>query len=313
MFHSRGLKKLVFDLAKNPIIDEIIIISGYLGPSPITELKKCCGRKPITIVYGMYGESGISKVLHNKLVSLNSDTMKILYSNRPVHAKVYIGLSQSKIAFAEIGSANFSNNGLCNDFREVLIDADSENFDAIEQYYTEVKEKCILCSTIHDRNILKMPINNGDNLDDECTLSFLVDGNVPPASGLNWGHGKGHVNPADAYIKIPKEEVDLHPRLFPPKKYLGKKKERNAIELIWDDGFVMSGLMEGNGNKRKGLVFPKQLSSAGSKKIMGSYLRSRIGVASNALVKTEDLLNYGRTDVKISLVSEGVYYLDFSV
>jgi len=43
-------------------------------------------------------------------------------------------------------------------------------------------------------------------------------GDVPSASGLNWGHGRGHVTPNDSYIAIRKEHLRRCPSLFPPKQ-----------------------------------------------------------------------------------------------
>lgn len=39
----------------------------------------------------------------------------------------------------------------------------------------------------------------------------------------------------------------------------------------------------------------------------------RLGLANGELVKTEDLVKYGRTDVTFIKIDEEQYYMDFSV
>ena len=76
----------------------------------------------------------------------------------------------------------------------------------------------------------------------------------------------------------------------------------------------MIGLLEGqNYNKIDGMVYPKQLSSAPQKSVLGTYLRKRIGVSLDHVITKADLKRYGRYDVDISLIGEGIYYMDFSV
>lgn len=315
VFYCEKLWDVIFDSVSKSNVDQFVIISGFLGPKPIEEMKKQYPHKSIEVIYGMYGERGISGVLHKKLKALNSETMNIWYSSRPVHSKMYIGFSNSKIIFAKVGSANFSDNGLCNDYREVLVDASEQELADIKNYLDVIKPNCTRCLDIKQEEILKTHRSNIDDSTTDCILSFLVNGEVPKASGLNWGYGNGHSSKSrsEAYIKIPAEDVKRHPELFPPRKSLGEKKiEKTSIDLIWDDDTTMHGSMEGTSNK-KGIVNPKQLTSAKTKKIFGEYIRKRIGVSSNAFITKKDLLRYGRTDIKISLISEGVYYLDFSV
>ena len=86
------------------------------------------------------------------------------------------------------------------------------------------------------------------------------------------------------------------------------------MELIWDDGTVMTGLLEGQSyNKIDGMVYPKQLSSSPKKSIMGEYLRKRLGVSMKHIITKKDLRKYGRDSIDISLIGEGIYYMDFSV
>ena len=47
--------------------------------------------------------------------------------------------------------------------------------------------------------------------------------------------------------------------------------------------------------------------------IMGKYLRERLGVSLDHIITKRDLMKYGRTHIDISLISDGIYYVDFSV
>lgn len=108
--------------------------------------------------------------------------------------------------------------------------------------------------------------------------------------------------------------------MFPPKQAKpissvrsGKMQRHNdSIEIIWDDGTVMEGLLEGS-QDIGGITYPKQISSSPEKSIIGAYIRQRIGVPSSSKISKIDLQRYGRTNISISLQSEGVYLFDFSI
>lgn len=130
---------------------------------------------------------------------------------------------------------------------------------------------------------------------------------VQRATGLNWGHGNGNVKLNDSCIPIRTNHLDSHPELFPP-----KQENNKTIELIWDDGTVMTGLLEGSYNK-KGVKYPKQIASSPKKEDLGIYLRRRLGVALGEKITMAVLKKYGRNNIGVSLISEGVYYMDFSI
>lgn len=129
-------------------------------------------------------------------------------------------------------------------------------------------------------------------------------GNVPEKSGLNWGLADAHVSTADAYIALRQEFFLNYPDFFPP--------HGSVINVVWDDGTRMTCLLEGtqhiNGN-----VEPKQISTYDDKSELGIYLRDRIGVTYDHLIRIEDLEGYGRTDIDVSRLDNGDYYFDFSV
>lgn len=217
-----------------------------------------------------------------------------------------------------------------NDYKEVLADVENNTFQDLKGYCDYICSKSISCkdSSVKIKKISKAKRNIKDiqpllskNI---CRATLLNSQNlVSKKSGLNWGLSKGHVSEGDAYIRITMDNIKNYPNMFPPKKYLGidnplstgrKNRENDEVELIWDDGEKMIGLLEGQQiNKTNGLIYPKQLSSSSKKSILGKYLRKRLGVGLNQTITKEDLKRYGRTNIDISLIGEGIYYMDFSV
>ncbi len=331
MLYYTDLERKVFELP-SPDNDSFTVLSGYVGVEPIKQLAKLPSTIHATVIYGMYGSDSISRPLHNALVDLQNrlPNVDIMYSTIPVHSKVYFWENGSDITNALIGSANFSVNGLRNDFKEVLTDMNEDSFSDFKSYYEYVRERSLLCT---DANIITRPVSKIARTSVEkqpllangiCRVSFLdKTGRLPRMSGLNWGCSGGHVSKGDAYIRITMEYIRMFPKMFPPKKYIGglrnqdstgrRQRENDEVELIWDDGTVMIGLLEGqNHNKKDGMIYPKQLSTSPRKSILGKYIRDRLGVDLDHVITKSDLRKYGRTHIDISLIGEGVYYMDFS-
>lgn len=312
--------------------NNIIIVSGYVGYQTIKMLCEQCSDVHITVVYGMYGSERISQPLHLALMEVQRQysNITILYSTIPVHSKIYTWNCDAKIEKALVGSANFSISGMMNDYKEILSDVEQDTYSTLKEYCDYVLSKAISCNDAevkfqkvfkasgHSKLVQPLLAKN------VCRATLLDrNGIVSKKSGLNWGLSNGHVSEGDAYIRITSNYIKLFPSLFPPKKYVGmdnplsngkKNRENDEVELIWDDGEKMIGLLEGQQTKTiNGLVYPKQLSTSPSKSILGKYLRKRLGVDLNHTITKRDLLRYGRTSIDISLVGEGIYYLDFSV
>jgi hypothetical protein len=74
----------------------------------------------------------------------------------------------------------------------------------------------------------------------------------------------------------------------------------------------MEGLLEGS-QPVEGAIYPKQISSFPVKAELGEYIRNRIGVPLGQPVRKHHLERYGRTDIEVSLLGDGVYKFDFSV
>lgn len=333
MLYYKDLDKTVLRMQHDTASsNNIIIVSGYVWYQTIKMLCEQCSDVHITVVYGMYGSERISQPLHLALMEVQRQysNITILYSTIPVHSKIYTWNCDAKIEKALVGSANFSISGMMNDYKEILSDVEQDTYSTLKEYCDYVLSKAISCNDAevkfqkvfkasgHSKLVQPLLAKN------VCRATLLDrNGIVSKKSGLNWGLSNGHVSEGDAYIRITSNYIKLFPSLFPPKKYVGmdnplsngkKNRENDEVELIWDDGEKMIGLLEGQQTKTiNGLVYPKQLSTSPSKSILGKYLRKRLGVDLNHTITKRDLLRYGRTSIDISLVGEGIYYLDFSV
>lgn len=328
MLFTSNLEELIFNRHLIHQSDELVILSGYLGPNPVKRLENL----PIksTVIYGMYASDGISEKLHNALLQVenNIDKVTILYSNTAIHSKCYIWKKEGKIVHALIGSANFSTNGLSIPYKEILAETTYDTLLELEKYLDAVVKNSVPCTTAEVK--LKNKFNNATlsksantPINTKVCRMVLYDpktNEVQPATGLNWGQGAGNVNPNDSCIPIRAPYIDNYPELFPPKQTdpiktdpRGRVQRHNSpIELIWDDGTVMDGSLEGTYTKNN-IIYPKQIASFPEKKNLGIYLRNRLGVKPGSKVTMDDLKRYGRDNVDVSLISEGVYYIDFSV
>ena len=328
MLFYKNLEEIIFHRHQKFDVDELVVLSGYVGPQPVKKLSSLPFQT--SVIYGMYGSDSISEKLHNTLNKLNesNDNTTIKYSKMPVHSKCYVWRKDKKIVTALLGSANFSVSGLSNPYKEVLAVTASDTFAPLNDYLDVVLGNCIDCAdkNIKLKKVTKVSnVGTTENIEDEsadiCRASLLDrKGNVPEASGLNWGLSAGHLTLGDAYIRISIEDLRTKPLLFPPKqgegtrvKEGGKATRRNdAVEFIWDDGRVMEGLLEGT-QTVDGIEYPKQICSSPRKNTLGIYLRERLGVELDHLITIDDLRKYGRTTIDISLQGDGVYYLDFSI
>ena len=326
MLFYENLEEIIFHRHEMFDVDELVILSGYIGPGPTSRLESVPFKT--SVIYGMYGSDKISQKLDFTLKKMNSPKVTILYSKLPVHSKCYIWRKNSNIVTALVGSANFSVSGLANPYKEVLAETTYDTFLPLNNYLNIVLENCIPCyddSIKYKRQNIASYISSVTQQETlplgVCRISLLdTNGNVPKKSGLNWGLSSAHVSPGDAYIKILKSDLYNNPTLFPPKQMQAlniRTGERNtrqndSVEFIWDTGDIMGGLLEGS-QKIRDIVYPKQISSSPQKNILGKYLRNRLNVSLDHLITREDLEHYGRTTIDISLQAEGIYYLDFSV
>lgn len=318
MLFYKGLEDIIFTRNQLFKCDELVILSGYLGPTPVERLKELPFHT--TVIYGMYGAEGIQSSIHTALLQKHQsiDNINILYSTMPVHSKCYVWKYKGEVVHALIGSANFSTNGLTTPFKEVLAETTVDTFDPLDEYLHMVTGKAISCENAvvrRNKSRFSQPKQVDNCSKDICSLPLysISKGTkyVPAASNLNWGFADANVTPGDACIRIGAENVRNYTALFP-----AKQAENHSVEVLWDDGTIMTCLLEGSQPiKVDGIEakYPKQISSFPSKRAMGQYLRKRLGVPEGQRVTMADLIRYGRDAVDVSLQGEGIYYFDFSV
>ena len=316
MLFTENLEQIIFSRHNHFRADELIVLSGYVGPRPIEKLQTL----PLTtkVIYGMYGTEGIQRSLHNSLIELQNriETLNIFYSNLPVHSKCYVWRNRGEIIHALVGSANFSINGLTTPYREILAETTLDTFNPLNEYIARVLYNSKSC--LEEGIEVVEPLIVGET----CSLTLLGSNyEVQNAAGLNWGQNpNNHTTPNDAYIKIRVQDIRNFPGLFPPKQMnpfiadpRGRIRRHNdAIEIIWDDGISMEGLLEGS-QEIDGLIYPKQVSSFPVKSELGEYIRRRIRVPFGQPVRRFHLEAYGRTNIEVEKIGEGVYKFDFSV
>lgn len=302
---------------------DFLAISGYVGPDPLKKLLDLPLKS--TVYVGLQREQQ-DLVLHNHLKRIHSPEVSIFYPSQLTHAKCYLWKRNSELIRGLIGSANFSVNGLNNDFREVLFEVEKRDLYSLNAYFEIIAEAAMPCTEVE---IIGSKLGKVGTITPEqtdyCDLElFARGGEVPDASGLNWGFADANVTPNDAYIAIRKSNIQTSPQLFPRHTYSEGDGHRSRsviekVELIWDDGVIMPGLFEGS-QEVDGVRFPKQIGSIPRKSDMGLYLRNRLGLPPvspnrhpSERVTREQLVRYGRDNIRISLLQPGMYYCDFSV
>lgn len=342
VFSYLNLYDRVFDNTVDA--EELIIITGYIGPPIIADLDNLPYH--VKIYVGMYGNH-VNGNIHNSLLDYNKKSnIDIFYTNFPVHSKCYIWIKDGRIVKSLIGSANFSTGGLRTPYKEVLSDIPQRNFDELFVYKEMIRNESYLVSnysgnitsisfvdeftrTVSENEVSISLLASRDGGSDNLIGERTVAGDVHKAAGLNWGFSNGLPLPNDAYIKIPSQQVQESPLLFPPKK----DGINEYIDVVWDDGTQMQMLLEGT-QIIDGVQYPKQISTYKSKKELGLYLRKRIGekigkdliipvetkdefvqnvnMYKDKLITKEMLEKYGRNNINIKLIGEGTYFFDFS-
>jgi hypothetical protein len=306
MLYYKKLDSLFFNSFPNQTTD-FWVLTGFIGPDPISKL----GTLPFNskVIYGLFKENQ-KKELHDKLVTLNTDKTKIYYPDLACHSKCYLWMKNDKPIKGFIGSANFSSNGLMNDYRESLMEIDDNQLFMLKGYIDIIfstSKECTLFDVKADQTRVQLDIC-------DVILYDPITGQTQNGAGINWGFAEGsHVRQNDAYLPIRTNYIKQSPQLFPPIQY-NPERRRGAlvevIEMVWDDGISMLGKLEGSQPIGE-LKYPKQISTFPHKDQLGKYLRDRLGVEHGKRVTMEDLMRYGKTSISVSLIQEGVYYFDF--
>jgi len=315
---KHSLKEIVFQKHLSIKADELNILTGYIGSSTIEEAHNLDIK--INVVYGLARHSKLKKVFHSDLCKLQTKQTKVYCPEILSHAKIYIWKYRKKVVYVLNGSANFSRSGLETPLKEVLSEVHPASFKQFSDYFESIFQSSKLIDKIDfdkfGANEDKFSDTRGNStkgleLDPNICISYSL---YAKKSKINWGHGNANTTPRDAYIPIRKQDIVNYPQLFPEKadnKGLGYN-DNAPIEILWDDGIRMPALLEGS-LKIDGLRYPNKISSFRSKKTMGDYLRRRMGLTEGKFVTRQMFENYGRDNISISLLGEGVYFMDFSV
>ena len=340
--YCENLENLVLKRHHSNRADELLILGGYIGFKPLERISK--EEINTTIIYGCMAKSNLNKEGHKKYLELtkNSNNLEVFYQRKYNHSKIYCWLRNKKVVQIFAGSANFSTEGLCNDYQEVLFDIDNKYF---EETYTFVENA--LSDSQNCKEFILPPKKEKKSSKEKTSLDQIISYSPPKAklslrsslgcfekSGINInktgkkrinqkGKKVSHVNINDCYVPIRSSLIDKLPDLFPNKGInvnIGsgwgrdKKKSTTNAEFLFDDGEVIEINFQQKGPERKkGQFLYKGFRSSRSNAILGKYLRKRMNIKDGAPFTELDFKNYGRDDIELTLLAEGQYFADFGV
>lgn len=144
-------------------------------------------------------------------------------------------------------------------------------------------------------------------IDDNTVRINLLDerSNYGVMYGLNWGFDNATGALREENGKVTRSGNEAYFQL-PPEVYRSDFFPKDDEFHITDDlgyDFVFA---------RKQKPEKTALEIAESNRILGLYLRHRLGLKSGALITKNDLLNYGRTDIVFKKEGDS-FYMDFSI
>ena len=323
MISENLFSKVLLEPALAAGCNQLNIISGYASPAMANKhIASLPSGITINLLVGMVPHDGIGRGGHNGFQALDAalDTFNCNYViNSPgVHVKSYIWLRDNTPQIAFTGSGNYSQNAFldgtvesfaednpidCNKLFNAIsansLSCRDANIETKIKFYEEIYRRRILTSASEEAIATE---ETPQVITENCVnLSLLVKatGETHNAGGgLNWGQpsskGRKRGSPDEAYIGIPAPV--LKSGFFP--------LVTRHFTMITDDGQsfdMVVAQMEG-----KALETPRDNS------LLGKYIRNRIGVPLGNFVHKQDLINYGRTDVKICKIDDETYFMDFS-
>ena len=138
---SSNLQQELIQISEGLDCDELLVVSGYVGPGPLINLTLVDGIN-LNVIFGLATES-VSKPLHEELLKIENDNkrIKIFYSNLPSHVKIYMWRKKGVPVFCLNGSANFTSNGLLKPFREILTLVPASQFKGMTSYINIITDK----------------------------------------------------------------------------------------------------------------------------------------------------------------------------
>ena len=315
MFTNDLYKTALYNPAKDN--SSLYIISGYSSATftkrHLKDLNSIDRNIDVNLIIGMTGNRND----HQAYLDLKKHYKNLLHvyyikSYPEVHAKAYAWLGSSPQGFS--GSANYSQQAFIGSQVNQLEYTDPNT---VKSFYDTLLPKTVPITAYKPTQQTVIPIIpqpkgsvqpgriNWLIPDVSVQISLLArDGEVPSASGLNWGHSTASKNKNkpneprdrnDAYLSI---KTDATKEGFLPDK--GFTFTMNA-----DDGFVMDCVVAQDGRK--------SIETTDGNPILGAYIRERIGVPNGKFVTAADLIKYGRTDFTLTKLDEETFEFDISV
>lgn len=318
-------KKVLINPAKNGC-NELYIVSGYATSAMafhhLDLLKTLDKDISINLLVGMCPTDGISLSNHRGFQQLMEKDFptnfkcSYIMKNPSVHSKTYSWFSDDKPVFGFVGSANYTQNAFGNKQRELVGSCDPVEskvyFDSLidDSIYCIHSETENFVKVFHDKYYLRrkkakelLPeIEEIEAFEDIAGLASLKvslldrTGEIQNKAGLNWGQRKGR-DPNQAYIQL---SPDVYKSNFFPLKTI------HFTVLTDDDKTLICTRAQKND-------FGATIETPHNNSLLGEYFRNRLGLPNGSFVKTQDLINYGRTDVTFYKIDDENYYLDFSV
>ena len=326
MFTERLFDTVLVDPVRQRA-DSLYVVSGYASATMVYKHLQSLSqfRKDISIelIVGMPIQDGISKKDHELFQDLTSDSGNRLFRCRyvayrpPVHSKTFAWYSGNTPKIAFTGSANYTQSAFNPARREVMVEHDAESS---RDYFDLIRQDTIDCNDPQVQDLITVHKEPGysirmaeeiEEIDDagdsdagrgldhlpHQTVSLLDrQGRLPGRSGLNWGQRPEEGRePNQAYIRLP---VGLARTEFFPAR-------GDQFTIITDDEKMLICA--------RAQDYGKAIHTSDNNSQMGRYFRYRLGLPEGSLVTTENLEQYGRTDVDFYKIDEETYYMDFSV
>lgn len=292
---------------------ELLVVSGYADANMayrhLAEPTVTKQGVRIKLVYGMAARDGVLLADHSGFTRLEqSGLFECHYRVQPpaVHSKVYVWMAHGNPVKAFVGSANYTqpgfgfgrNNGeamseadpnLAKDYFDKVI------LDAMEVGHEDIESRVTLRRhgphTDHSGDCRNVPL-----------VSRRAGGDVPPASGLNWGHSVRRTrrqNLDEAYIQIGRPLG--REGFFPTRP--------TRFTIIADDDFTFVAV-----RAQKNPGGGEAIETPEDNALLGRYFRHRLGIPYGTPFSRELLEAYGRIDVTFCKTDhDGIYTMDFSV
>jgi hypothetical protein len=333
--------------------DEIIIISGFFSIDIIENIAKQGVPTTFYYGMYLRNGISLSNYNSFKRLEATYPNLKIkIPVEYHVHTKCYI-FKKSGITFnALVGSANASSSALATTPNSELLtpidSVDDKTF--LDSYAAEINNasvpfdnpiivpaaqtKALAVAAKTSKKIPKSWKNYTGNPFSAIIPLYYITKNGPVVhnvDGLNWGNGPHASKSSDmeSVLPIRKFHIENYPLLIPFNGSVGSgtggkiQRMQRPIDMIWDDGTKMKMLFQQGGTEIPSKAkrapgeayrqYPKALTSNSGGSELGTYLRRRMDLPSDATVTYNDLRAYGRDYVTLTLTNAGIYELDFSV